>query len=116
MPILYPSTVERIKFCANFDLNVAAFAVTWACILAIGVGLNWLINWVLEKLMAPASVEQYSEQIIFAYILVLVVAATLTGLADVVALAIVAIRNYFTNFADNAGGKAKDGEQESSSD
>lgn len=50
--ILYPSTVEIIKFCINLVVRAAVLALTWVFILGIGVGLNWLINWILQELMA----------------------------------------------------------------
>lgn len=116
MPILYPSTVERIRFYANFVVSAVALAVTWACILAIGVGLNWLINWVLGRLMAPEVVERYSGQIALIFILFLGLAATLTSFKDVIALTVAGLRGSADYSADNAVGETRDAEQESPSD
>ena len=110
--ILYPSTVEIVRFCVNLVVRAIALALTWAFILVIGVGLNWLINWILKELMAPAVVEQYSGQIVFAYILILGAAATLTSFKDVLALTLAGLRNATTDSAAGAAGETKDGEPE----
>lgn len=110
--ILYPSTMEIIKFCINLVVRAAVLALTWVFILGIGVGLNWLINWILQELMAPKSVAQYSGQIVFAYILILGLAATLTSFKDVLALTIAGLRNSAAHSATDTVGDAKDDEQE----
>lgn len=112
MPILYPATVERIKFYANFVLNAAALAVTWACLLAIGVGFNWLINWILETVAAPVAVGRYLDQLVWFYIIILGIAATLTSFNDVISLTKAGLSKSAVNPAEGA----KDGEQEASPD
>lgn len=104
-----------VRFCVNLVVRAIALALTWAFILGIGVGLNWLINWILRELMAPAVVEQYSGQIVFAYILILGVAATLTSLKDVLALTLAGLRSATTDATAGAGGETKDDEQENPS-
>lgn len=113
--ILYPSTVEIVRFCVNLIVRAIALALTWVFILVIGVGLNWLINWILKELMAPPVVARYSGQIVFAYILILGAAATLTSFKDVLALTLAGLRNATTNSPAVAVGETKDGEPENPS-
>lgn len=112
MPILYPSTLESIKFFINFVVRAAALAATWACLLAIGVGLNWLINWMLQTLLAPAAIARYSDQVVWFYIAILGIAATITSLKDVFILT----KAGLGNSAGPAAAGAKDAEQKSPSD
>lgn len=63
--------------------------------------------------MAPESVARYSGQIVFAYILILGLAATLTSFKDVLALTIAGLRNSSARSANDTVGDAKDNEQDS---
>lgn len=112
MPILYPSTVERIRFYANFVVSAVALAVTWACLLAIGVGLNWLINWILGTVTAPVAVGRYLDQLVWFYIIILGAAATLTSFNDVFNLTKAGLSNSAINPVEGT----KDAEQEGPSD
>ena len=97
-------------------MRAAILALTWAAILGIGVGLNWLINWILDAVMAPASIASYSEQIVLAYILILGAAATVTSLKDVLSLAWAGLRNSAQDSSRIGVGDAKVDKQENSSD
>ena len=60
--------------------------------LGIGVGLNWLINWMLKALMAPSAIEGYLTQVVWAYVLAVGIAATLTSVKDIATLTIAGLR------------------------
>ena len=106
MPILYPSTIELAKFCANLVVRAALVALSWVVLLLIGVGLNWVINWVLGVLAAPEYVSNILTQIVIAFIIFLGLAATLTSGKDVFILTIASLRNTPTNSSGNPSGNS----------
>ena len=112
MPTLYPATLESITGFLNFVVRAAALAVTWACLLGIGVGLNLLINWVLQMSPAPAAIARYSDQVVWFYIFIVGIAAAITSLKDVFILT----KAGLGNSAGPAAEGAKDAEQKSPSD
>ncbi len=114
--IIHPATVETIKFCVNLVVRAAVLALTWACILAIGVGFNWLINWILKALMAPEIIGRYSEQVVFLYVLILGIAATATSFKDIFALIRASMRNAPSSSAINPARADKNAEERASSD
>ena len=65
--------------------------------------------------MAPETIARYSEQIVFAYILILGIAATVTSFKDVVVLALAGLRNSSSNSSRKPVGDSTDAEQENSS-
>lgn len=65
--------------------------------------------------MAPETIARYSEQIVFAYILILGIAATVTSFKDVVVLALAGLRNSSSNSSRKPVGDSNDAEQENSS-
>ena len=40
MPLLYPSTIEFIKRCANMVVRAITVAVCWLALMGVGVALN----------------------------------------------------------------------------
>lgn len=108
LAILYPSTVEIAKFCLNLLVRVVVIAVTWAFILGIGVGLNWLIDWTLEILAAPTQVRRYSTSIILAFVLTLAVSAAITGFKDLFSLVLAAFRSSSAGRSPGQSGGPED--------
>ncbi len=113
---IYPSTIEIAKFCFNLVIRAAILALTWAFILAIGVGLNWLIDWVLKTLMAPEYTRNILEQIVFAFIIFLGLAVTLTSIKDIFILTKAGLRNPSTNLSGKPSGEPNDEGQKTPSD
>ncbi len=103
MPILYPSTIELAKYCANLVVRAAALALTWFCILGIGVGLNWLVNWILKSFMAPDFVVSSLSHTVVALVVTLVLAATLTSFKDILSLTLESLKS--TSGPSDSSGK-----------
>ncbi len=109
--IFYRSTAEIAKFCFNLVLRAVILSLTWAALLAIGVGLNWVINWILKALNAPDIIGRILEQVVFALVLVFAIAAALTSLKDGYDLVRAGLRNSSANFQDNSQGDSDDAAQ-----
>lgn len=93
---LHSSTTRFIGLCFNIVVRALVVAVSWGCLLLIGVGLNWLLDFSLRLLGASENVENILSQIVLVYVLVLGVAATLTGTKDVWSLTIAGLRGSST--------------------
>ena len=66
--------------------------------------------------MAPEVIERYSEQLVFVYVLLLGIAATVTGFKDIFTLTVASLRNAPTNSSSNSAGEARDAEKRPPSD
>ncbi len=80
--ILHSSTIAAIRRYVNIVVHAFAIALAWSVLFLIGLGLNWLMNTALEVFGAPESLKSFLSQIVFAYILISGLMATLTGLKD----------------------------------
>ena len=100
---LHWTTTRFIALCFNIVVRAFVIAVSWGCLLLIGVGLNWLIDLSLRLLGASETVENILSQIVLVYVLVLGVAATLTGTKDVWSLTIAGLRNSSTTAQSDEG-------------
>lgn len=95
--MLEPNTILVMQRCFNLVVRAAIIAVTWACLLAIAFSLNWFINIVLSSLNADAAIRMILTQVILAFVVVLGVCATITGLLDVIALTAAVVRSAFAS-------------------
>lgn len=112
---LHWSTARFIELCFNIVVRAFVIAVSWGCLLLIGVGLNWLIDLSLRLLGASEVVEKLLTQIVLVYVLVLGVAATLTGTKDVWSLTIAGLRSSSTTAQDDEGENGYEAKQGNSS-
>ena len=62
MPLLYPSTVEFIKLCANMVVRAITLAVCWLALTGIGVVLNSALEYMFEATNAPARIRDSFNQ------------------------------------------------------
>ena len=98
---LYPSTLRAVRLYFNIVVRAAVLALIWGVLLAIGTGLNWLIDFALGAFAASEKVKNISLQISLGYIIALGVAATLTSLKDVWDLTLASLRKSSADEPDD---------------
>ncbi len=98
---LYSSTRRAVRLYFNIVVRAAVLALIWGVLLAIGTGLNWLIDLALGAFDASEKVKNISLQISLGYIIALGVAATLTSLKDVWNLTLASLRKSSADEPDD---------------
>ena len=101
---IYPSTVDVIQLGFNLVIRTVFLTLVLTSFLLIGLGFNWLINFSLEILEAPESVERVLSQIALVYIFVVGVAATLTSTLVVIHLTTADLRNFSAQASSDENG------------
>ena len=85
-------TAGMIKQCFNLVIRAVTVALTWSILLGIGLALNWFINIALSSLGASEATKLVLSQIVLAYVTVLGIVATITGLIDAISLMVASVR------------------------
>ena len=83
MPLLYPSTVEFIKLCANMVVRAITVAVCWLALMGIGVALNWALEYMFNATNAPAPIRDLFQPMTWGIPILVGVGITATSLIDV---------------------------------
>ena len=83
MPLLYPSTVEIIKLCANMVVRAITVSVCWLALMGIGVVLNWALEYLFNATDAPAPIRDLFQPMTWGIPILLGVGIMATSLIDV---------------------------------
>ena len=97
--LLYPSTIEFIKRRFNATALIAAcaaiLAVGWIVLLAIGIILNFALEYTLEAVGAPDFIRSLISLMLWVALVLLGLAITITSVSDAINLAMVGLKNPF---------------------
>ena len=95
--LLYPSTIEFIKRRANAVALIAAcaaiLAVGWIVLLAIGIILNFALEYTLEAINAPDYIRDLLSPMPWIALVALATSMTITSVVDAVNLTKVGLKN-----------------------
>ena len=104
--MLYPSTIEFIKRSFNAVVGVVAcaaiIAIGWIALMAIAVILDFALEYTLATVGAPDFIRSVLSRVLWAALVVLGLAITITSVSDAINLARASLKNPF---------KPKDGSQ-----
>ena len=100
---VHPNTANLWQVCFNLVARTVIVALAWTCLLGIGFLLNLWISLVLSALGTNDTVKNVLSQLVLFSVTMAGVAATITGVADAVALTIAAIRSSTTPNSHQGG-------------
>ena len=63
MPILYPSTVEYMKFCVNLVLRGLTFSASAGIMALASIPLKWLLDYLMSEFGVNEGVQEIVSQI-----------------------------------------------------
>lgn len=97
--ILYPSTIGFIKRRVNAVVRVVAcaaiLAIGWIILMAIGIALNFALEYTLEAVDAPDWVRSLLSLMLWVGLVVLGIAVTTTSISDAINLAKAGLKDPF---------------------
>ena len=97
--MLYPSTTEFIKRRFNEVVRVvvcaAILAIGWIALLAIGIVLNFALEYALEAVDAPDLIRSLLSLMLWVTLVVLGLAITITSVSEAIDLARSGLKNPF---------------------
>ena len=95
--LLYPSTIEFIKRRFNATALIAAcaaiLAVGWIVLLAIGIILNFALEYTLEAISAPTYIRNLLSPMPWIALVALATSMTITSVVDAINLTKVGLQN-----------------------
>ena len=99
--IVDAETWRFIRFCFNFLLRAITVAVCWAGLVLIGLALNYTISLVLGALDVSESTQTIAKNVNIAYVLVLGVCITVTGMFDAARLVYASLKHRVSEEQDD---------------
>ena len=95
--LLYPSTIEFIKRRFNAVVRVvvcaAILAIGWIALMAIGIALNFALEYALEAVDAPGFIRSLLSPMLWLVLVALGIAITATSITDIINLTKVGLKN-----------------------
>lgn len=91
MPILYPSTVEYMKFCVNLVLRGLTFSASAGIMAGVSIPLKWFLDYLMAVFGVAERVQEIVSQIAIGFPIVFALAILYVGVMDIITLTIASV-------------------------